>query len=260
MPKAILYDATQCIGCLSCEGACAEKNKLTYDDAIAKEKKTSDHKYTYVAVKSVKGEDKFMRRMCMHCNDPSCVSACPVGALAKTKEGPVTYNEDKCMGCRYCMVACPYGIPKYEWSKALPGVRKCILCPDRVVAGKQTACAEICPTGATKFGDRDELLAEARKRIADNPGTYVNHIYGEHEAGGSSVLLLSSVPFEQFGLPTNLGETPLPYLTGDIIHHVPQVATVGWAVLGGIWWITNRREAVAAVERAKKEEKDEAES
>jgi formate dehydrogenase iron-sulfur subunit len=255
MPKGILYDATQCIGCLQCEGACAEQNKLRYDDAVAKEKKTSDHKFTYVAVKN---DDKYLRRMCMHCNDPSCVSACPVGALVKTKLGPVTYNEDKCMGCRYCMVACPYGIPKYEWSKALPGVRKCIMCSDRVAAGKPTACAEICPTGATKFGDRDELLAEARKRIADNPGQYVNHIYGEHEAGGSSVMMLSSIPFEQFGLPTTLGAKPLPYLTADIIQHIPQVATVGWALLGGIWWITNRREAVAAAEG--KDKKDEAES
>lgn len=253
MPKAILYDATQCIGCLQCEGACAEKNKLRYDDNVAKEKKTSDHKFTYVAVKN---DDKYMRRLCMHCNDPGCVSACPVGALVKTKQGPVTYNEDKCMGCRYCMVACPYGVPKYEWSKALPGVRKCIMCPDRVAQGLQTACADACPTGATKFGDRDALIAEARKRIAENPGMYVNHIYGENEAGGTSVLLLSSVPFEEFGLPSQLGTKPLPYLTGDIIEHVPQVATVGWAVLGGIWWITNRREAVAAAE--KKAKKDEA--
>jgi formate dehydrogenase iron-sulfur subunit len=254
MPKALLYDATQCIGCLQCEGACAEQNKLRYDDAVAKEKKTSDHKYTYVAVASVKNEEKYMRKLCMHCSDPTCVSACPVGALQKTKLGPVTYEVDKCMGCRYCMVACPFGVPKYEWSKALPGVRKCIMCPDRVSAGKLTACAEACPTGATKFGDRAELLLEARKRIAENPGTYVNHIYGEHEAGGTSVLLLSSVPFEQFGLPGTLGAKPLPYLTADLIEHVPQVATVGWALLGGIWWITNRREAVAAADRAKKDE------
>ena len=254
MPKAILYDATLCIGCLTCEGACAEQNKLRYDEQVGKEKKTSDHKYSYVAVKPAAGEEKYMRRMCMHCVDPTCASACPVGALEKTKLGPVTYNVDKCMGCRYCMVACPYGVPKYEWSKALPGVRKCIMCADRVIAGKPTACAEACPTGATIFGDRDELLAEARKRIAENPGKYVNHIYGETEAGGTSVLLLSSVPFEQFGLPSTLGTKPLPYLTADIISHVPQVATVGWAVLGGIWWITNRREAVAAAEKSKKDE------
>ena len=254
MPKAILYDATQCIGCLQCEGACAEQNKLPYNDAVAKEKTTSAHKYTYVAVKQVKGEEKYMRRMCMHCNDPSCVSACPVGALQKPTLGPVVYDADKCMGCRYCMIACPFGIPKYEWSKVLPKVQKCIMCTDRVAAGKQTACAEACPTGATFFGDRDALLAEAHRRIRENPGTYIDHVYGEKEAGGTSVLLVSSVPFEQFGLPANIGTNPLPALTAGVIRHFPDVVTIGWATLGGIWWITNRREAVAAAEQKRPDE------
>jgi len=252
MSKAILYDATLCIGCLQCEEGCAKQNKLRYDEGVAAEKKTSDHKFTYVAVKP---NDKFMRRLCMHCVDPTCVSACPVGALKKTANGPVVYEEDRCMGCRYCMVACPFGIPKYEWSKALPGVRKCILCPDR----KDTACAEACPTGATISGERDTLLAEAHKRLSENPSAYVNHIYGETEVGGTSVLQLSSIPFSEFGLPSNLGTKPLPYLTADVIHQIPRVATVGWAMLGGIWWITNRRNHVASNEsdktnEAKKEE------
>ncbi|HEX9161548.1 MAG TPA: 4Fe-4S dicluster domain-containing protein [Thermoanaerobaculia bacterium] len=254
MPKGLLYDATLCIGCLECERGCAKQNNLPYTDTIEKQKKTSEFKYTYVAVKN---EDKYMRRLCMHCNEPTCVSACPVGALQKSKLGPVTYDEDKCMGCRYCMVACPYGIPKYEWSKVLPRVQKCILCPDRLAAGKQTACAEACPTGATLFGDRDELLAEAHRRIAADPKKYINHVYGEKEAGGSSVLLLSSVPFGQFGLPATLGTEPLPYLTADLIEHIPSVVTVGWAALGGVWWITSRREAVAAIEKKKNEEKEE---
>ncbi len=253
MAKAILYDATQCVGCLQCEEACAAQNHLTYNESVAKEKRTSDHKFTYVAVQP---GDRFMRRMCMHCVDPTCVSACPVGALVKTKLGPVTYEQDRCMGCRYCMVACPFGVPKYEWSKVLPGVRKCIMCPDRVAAGRQTACAEACPTGATLFGERDELLAEARKRIRENPGQYVNHIYGAEEVGGTSVLMLSSVPFEQFGLPGKLGTKPLPYLTADVIEHVPDVVMVGWAALGGIWWITKRRDAVAAIEKRDNEKKE----
>lgn len=255
MVKAVLYDATLCVGCLECERGCAKQNKLPYDDSIEKLKKTSEFKYTYVAVQA---DEKYMRRLCMHCNEPTCVAACPVGALVKTKLGPVTYDEDKCMGCRYCMVACPYSIPKYEWSKVLPRVRKCILCPDRLAAGQQTACAEACPTGATIFGDRDDLLAEAKKRIRENPTGYVNHIYGEKEAGGGSVLLLSSVPFENFGLPSSikLGTQPIPYLTADIIQHVPDVVTLGWAALGGIWWISKRREAVAAIEAREKEKKE----
>lgn len=248
MPKAILYDATLCIDCKQCESACAEQNKNPYDDAIAKEQRTSDHKFTYV---SDTHGDKYMRRLCMHCIDPTCVSVCPVGALEKTKLGPVTYDESKCMGCRYCMVACPFNVPKYEWTKAIPRVRKCILCPDRLAAGKQTACAEACPTGATTFGERDELIAEARRRIAAEPGKYVPHIYGLNEVGGTSVLILSSVPVEQFGYPpsSKYGTKPLPPLTADMLEHVPQVVTIGWAVLGGIWWITNRREIVADAEK-----------
>jgi formate dehydrogenase iron-sulfur subunit len=248
MSKAILFDGTQCVGCLQCEEACAKQNGLPYDETVSKEKATSATKYTYVAERP--GE-KYMRRLCMHCEDPSCVSVCPVKALQKSADGPVTYDPGKCMGCRYCMVACPYNMPKYEWTKAIPRVQKCVMCSDRVAAGQPTACAEACPTGATLFGDRSTLLAEARRRIADNPGTYVPQIYGEREVGGTGVLLLSSVPFAEFGLPPQ-GDRPLPQLTGDVLAHIPDVVTLGCAVLGGVYWITHRRDIVAATE--KKEE------
>jgi formate dehydrogenase iron-sulfur subunit len=253
MTRALLYDATLCIGCQQCEVACAAQNKLPYDDNVAKEQRTSDHKYTYVAKITTRGEEKFMRRMCMHCQDPTCVSVCPVGALEKTKDGPVVYDESKCMGCRYCMVACPFGVPKYEWAKAIPRVRKCIMCPDRLAAGKQTACAEACPTGATLFGNRNALLQTAHQRINDNPLQYVNHIYGENEVGGTSMLFMSSVPFEQFGFPVHYGTAPLPPLTANVLNRVPDIVGVGWAVLGGIWWITNRREDVAKAEGGEKQ-------
>jgi formate dehydrogenase iron-sulfur subunit len=152
------------------------------------------------------------------------------------------------MGCRYCMVACPFGVPKYEWNKLLPRVQKCTMCPDRVGAGKATACAEICPTGATKFGDRDELIAEAQNRIRENPGQYVEHIYGVNEVGGTSVLLLSSVPFEQFGYPSDLSGDPLPMYTYRVLSRIPDFVPLGGMMLGGIWWITHRREEVAAAE------------
>jgi len=255
MSKAILYDATQCVGCLECESACATENGLPYDETIAQVKRTSDTKFTYVAVKAG-DEEKYMRHLCMHCEDPTCVSVCPVIALTKTKEGPVVYDASKCMGCRYCMTACPFGVPKYEWSKAIPTVKKCIMCTDRVKAGKTTACTEACPTGATMFGERDAMIAEARKRIAENPGMYVNHIYGEHEAGGTDVLMLSSVPFQEFGFPMNLGTESLPELTENVLSHVPDVVVIGSAVLGGIYWITHRREIVSAVEKSS-ERKDE---
>lgn len=248
MPKGILYDATLCVGCKECERGCAEKNGLVYNDDIAKEEFSSEHKYTYV---SSKPNDKYMRKLCMHCNDPACVSVCPVGALEKTKNGPVTYDGSKCMGCRYCMLACPFGVPKYEWSKAIPVVRKCTGCYDRVAAGKPTACTEACPTGATIFGEREELLREARKRIQENPQNYVNHIYGEKEVGGTSTLLISSVGFGEFGYPTHYSAAALPPLTGKVLSHVPDVVSVGFVLLGGIYWITNRRDVVAAVEAKK---------
>jgi len=163
MSKAILYDSTLCIGCKACEGACAERWGLPYNDQIAAEQTISAHKLTAVETHG----DKFCRRLCMNCLQPTCVSVCPVGALQKTALGPVTYDADKCMGCRYCMQACPFQLPTYEWSKRLPKMRKCNMCYERQSAGKQTACAEVCPVGATVNGDRDELIREAKRRIGD---------------------------------------------------------------------------------------------
>jgi formate dehydrogenase iron-sulfur subunit len=244
MSKAILYDATLCIDCKACEKACAEHHNLPYDDAIAAEDKQSAHKFTVVMANG----DKFMRRLCMNCLDPTCVSVCPVAALRKSAQGPVTYDESRCIGCRYCMQACPFDVPKYEWNKTLPRVRKCEMCADRVAAGQQTACAEACPTGATKFGDRGELIAEARERIRQNPSQYVDHIYGLNEVGGTSVLLLSSIPFEKFGYPKSPGTESMPLLTYRVLSHIPNLVALGAVVLGGIWWITNRRVEVAAAE------------
>ncbi len=244
MSKALLYDATLCIGCKLCERACAEHNQLPYDDRTAAENYQSAHKYTVVLTRG----DKFMRRLCMNCEDPACASVCPVGALHKTAAGPVIYDENRCMGCRYCMVACPFGVPKYEWHKVLPKVQKCTMCPDRVAVGKPTACAEICPTGATKFGEREELINEAQQRLRDSPDKYVKHIYGLNEVGGTSVLLLSGVPFEGFGYRADLSQDPLPILTYRVLSRIPDFVPLGGILLGGVWWITHRREEVAAAE------------
>lgn len=248
MSKGILYDATLCIGCKLCEKGCAERNGLPYNDKIAEEQKQSEHKLTVVLTK----DDKFMRRLCMNCQDPSCVSVCPVGAFRKTADGPVTYDGDRCMGCRYCMLACPFFVPKYEWGKTFPLVRKCDMCSDRVARGQQTACADACPTGATKFGEREELIGEAQKRLNDNPGNYVNHIYGLKEVGGTSVLLLSGVPFETFGYQTNIVTEPMPELTYRVLTHVPDLVTLGSVMLGGIWWISNRKIEVAEAEHGER--------
>jgi formate dehydrogenase iron-sulfur subunit len=257
MKKGILFDSTLCIGCGACYQACKEKNDLpqtsdTYliDTLSAK---------TYTVVNRRGG--RFIRQMCMHCDTPTCASVCPVGALVKTADGPVLYNEDKCMGCRYCMQACPFGVPRYEWNSALPRVRKCTLCSDRIAAGLATACATVCPTGATKFGDRDELIEEAKARLRASPDKYVNHIYGIEEVGGTSVLMLSDVPFESLGYRTNLSKEPLPLLTWNVLQEIPNLVSIGGVLMGGIWWITNRRNEVqrAAREEKVRKERDERE-
>jgi formate dehydrogenase iron-sulfur subunit len=188
----------------------------------------------------------------MHCQDPACASVCPVGALHKTADGPVVYNPDICLGCRYCIQACPFGVPRYEWSSRVPRVRKCDFCADRLAAGKINACAEACPTGATLAGERDALLKEAHSRLAAEPDKYVQKIYGEHDAGGTSVLMLSSIPFSQLGLPDNLPAEPLPLLTFRVLSKIPALAGAGSCMLAGLWWFTNRKAEVARVEHRAK--------
>ena len=248
MSKAILYDSTLCIGCRACEGGCAERWGLPYNDRIAAEEKISAHKLTAVETHG----ERFSRRLCMHCAEPTCVSVCPVGALQKTSLGPVVYDAEKCMGCRYCLQACPFQVPTYEWNQRLPKMRKCDMCYQRQSQGKLTACAEVCPTGATKNGDRDELLAEARQRIAEKPGQYYGKIYGVKEVGGTSVLYLSAVPFEQIGLRTGMPQEALPDLTWRVLDLTPDIVSTGSVLLGGIWWITNRRGEVAKKEGPRK--------
>ncbi len=246
-PKALLFDATKCIGCKACFYACKESNKLP-------QKEKEEEELTNTAYTVVKEKDGvYYRRLCMHCNVPTCASVCPVKAFEKTESGPVIYHDKRCMGCRYCIQACPFGVPTYEWESTKPLVKKCTMCAERQKEGKITACSEACPTGATIFGDRNELLMEARKRIQENPGQYVDHIYGEKEAGGTSVLFLSSVPFEKLGFPTNLIEEPLSDLTWKIMSKIPNYVVVSGVFLYGIYWIINRRMEVIELENKSKD-------
>ncbi len=238
--KAMLIDITMCVGCNSCQDACKRQNHLP-EGAESKLSPTA-----YTALEDHNGVT--VRRMCQHCEEPTCASVCPVGAFTKTAEGPVIYDEHKCIGCRYCMQACPFQVPRYEWSSNYPRVQKCRFCYERVQGGQPTACSEACPTGATKFGAREDLLKEAVARIQAEPGKYVNRIYGQREVGGTSIFYLSSVPFEQLGFRTQLVSEPLPQLTMNALEKIPTVVTVGGALLAGVYWITNRREEVARVE------------
>ena len=243
--KGLLFDTTQCIGCGACATACKEVNGLPGET----EQELSATAYTVVKEKN----GIFYRRLCMHCDEPSCKSVCPVGAFEKTPQGAVIYHAKKCIGCRYCMQACPFSIPTYEWKKRAPKVQKCILCYQRIKEGKSTGCAEACPTGATKFGNREDLLAEAKQRIADNPGQYFDHVYGEKEVGGTSVMMLSAIPMGEFGFPANLPEYALPQLTWQALSKVPSIAIFGGAFLYGMWWIIDRRMELAEFKAKGKE-------
>jgi formate dehydrogenase iron-sulfur subunit len=244
---ALLIDVKQCIGCQSCEQACQTLHNYTVHHE-------PDLSYTALTVVEDKA-DRHVRRMCMHCQDPACASACPVGALNKNSFGPVTYNADKCIGCRYCMVACPYSVPRYEWTKLAPFVKKCDMCAERVRKGQPTACAEACPVGATTFGTRAEVLAEAWKRLSTDT-SYVQRIYGTDELGGTSVFYISDVEFEKLGFKATPKDTvPLRTLTATAMGDAPTVVMVGGSILSGLYWITQRRREVALAEAQEREAK-----
>jgi formate dehydrogenase iron-sulfur subunit len=192
------------------------------------------------------------RQQCMHCLNPACVSVCPVAAMYKTAEGPVIYRDERCLGCRYCMNACPFGVPTFDWESGLLDqalIRKCDFCADRQKEGKLPACIEACPTKAVIFGDREALLAEAKERIRQHPEQYVDHIYGETEAGGTSFLMIAGVPFEQLGLPSP-GHKALTKLPEKVMGAVVPVALVWAATLSGVTWVVNRRQQLGNHEQA----------
>ncbi|MCL5104595.1 MAG: 4Fe-4S dicluster domain-containing protein [Armatimonadetes bacterium] len=234
MNAAILTDLTRCIGCGACAIICKQVNELPGKIGGKLDA------YTWTIVESRKGH--YIRRQCMHCLEPTCASVCPVAALHKTEYGAVTYDSGKCIGCRYCIMACPFDVPKYQWDSPVPIVGKCIMCVNKRLAhGKQPACTETCPASATVFGDRNTLLEEARRRIKEHPERYVNHIYGEKEASGTSVLYLSPVSFRELGFKSDLIREAYPELTWKIIDKVPDVLGIGGISLFGIMWVINRR-------------------
>ena len=257
----VLFDSTRCIGCRNCEAACNEVNELPapekpFDDLtiLANRRRTDAKSYTVVNryENTSSGSGPVFRKIqCNHCLEPACASVCFVRAFSKTKSGAVVYDASVCVGCRYCMVACPFEIPAYEYDKPLsPRVMKCTMCHPRLLQGKLPGCVEICPKEALTFGRRDDLLKIARRRISRFPSRYVDHIYGETEMGGTSWLYLSGVPFGQLGMREDLGVTPAPKLTAGALGAVPMIAGLWPVLLTGIWAMSRRKEKIADQEQA----------
>ena len=246
---AILTDVTRCIGCEECVAACRQTNDTGSDAPYRWQGGVNDLSSTRWTT-LVETENRFVRQHCRHCLDPACAAACPVGALKKTEQGPVAYDPVICMGCRYCMVACPFQMTRYEWESATPRVRKCILCYDKIVSGElsQPACTAACPTEATIFGERDALLTEARSRIAAAPDRYLDHIWGEHEVGGTSVLTISDVNLAEAGWAESLGTRSRPVLARKVLHTVPYTFFGVAGLMYGVHWTLDRRRKVAAAE------------
>jgi formate dehydrogenase iron-sulfur subunit len=249
---AVLVDLTRCVGCRSCENACLVRQG--YPELPAEnfgygpgDGQLTFKTRTFVDFRQVDGADGTshrvpVKRQCMHCLDPACVSVCPVAALEKSPRGSVLWRNDRCIGCRYCLLACPFGVPRYEWDNALtPRVNKCDFCDDRQAAGLTPACVAACPTGALKFGKRAEMLREMNARVDAQPDRYVT-MYGDHVVGGISWFYLSDIPMEQLGLPTNLPTVPMPALTWNWLSKVPFIAIGLGLILSGVFRLRSRGE------------------
>ncbi len=257
----VLHDMTRCIGCRKCEAACNEVNKLPdpkrpFDDLSVLEDKRRTDAGTYTVVNSydaIEGTDgpDYRKMQCNHCLEPACASACFVRAFEKTEEGAVTYDASVCVGCRYCMIACPFYVPAYEYDEPLePRIMKCTMCyTPRLLKGKLPGCVEACPKEALTFGKREDLITIARERIRSFPDQYVDHIYGEHEMGGTSWMYVSGVPFSEVGMQEDLGVTAAPKLTSGALASVPVIAGLWPVLLGGIYAVSKRKDKIAAEER-----------
>ncbi len=282
---ACLVDTTRCIGCRACQVACKEWNGLPAERTAffpaggGHQNPPSVSSKTLCVVTFHEVEDGrvagawrwvFAKRQCMHCLEPACVAACPVTALCKRASGPVTYDATRCIGCRYCVLACPFDVPAADWDSTAPRIHKCDFCAGRIAgrgaappavngaapdaasrersraAARLPACVASCPTAALLFGGREDLLREAHRRIEAAPDRYVPEVYGEREVGGTSWLYLASRPFSDLGFPTDLGDEGLPARASAAMHAVPWAVLGVGACLGAAWWFAKRREDLAA--------------
>jgi Fe-S-cluster-containing dehydrogenase component len=230
---AMVIDLQRCIGCQYCVWSCQAVNDVP-DDArrwnVGFPEMTAN------------GTEFYMTRPCLHCAEAPCVKVCPVGATWVREDGIVAMDYERCIGCRYCEVACPFNVPKFEWAKAAPKIVKCELCRHRLAEGKEPACTEVCPREAVVYGKYTDLLDDARSRLAAEPDKYVPKIYGEREVGGTQVLYLSHVPFENLGFRFDQ-EQSVPHVQQTVQHGVYQgfVAPVALYALLGAVMFRNRK-------------------
>jgi formate dehydrogenase iron-sulfur subunit len=236
----VLVDVTCCTGCNQCIDACVEANQLGSASVMVQHSPDglSADRLSSI-VESPNGG--FVRKFCRHCLEPACVSACPAEAMYRTEQGIVLYDPDKCLGCRYCMMACPFGIPRYEWDIPAPLVKKCTLCHDRLEKGQIPACVETCPEQVLTFGERDELLALAKQHIEKAPQNYLSKIYGLHEVGGTAILYISHVPLDFLGYHGTPIEEPLPELTMAWLSKVPPISIGVTGLMTGLFWVIGKR-------------------
>ncbi len=246
----ILVDVTRCTGCNKCVDACVTANQLGDLKHIPQQEPDGLSAERWLAI-TESPEGGFVRKSCRHCLDAACVSVCPVGAMYQTPEGIVLYDSQKCMGCRYCMMACPFGIPRYEWDSATPLVRKCTLCYERLAEGKIPACVETCPEQVLAFGERSELLAVAHERIKQSPNKYLPTVFGEFEVGGTALMYISDVPLDFLGFNGAPGETAYPELTWEWLSKVPAITVGAAGLMTGLFWIIGRRMQVEIARKAK---------
>lgn len=235
----VLVDTTRCIGCRACEQACSKEHGFSVPDvandgALENRRPTSESQWTVVNRFDTTQGEVFVKHQCLHCWQPACAAACLTNAMEKTEAGPVVWHPDRCMGCRFCMISCPFNIPKFEYHSWNPRIQKCNMCAGRLERGQKPACVAACPTDALAFGSKRDLMEIARVRIYNHPDRYVHQIYGEYEVGGTGWLYLSAVPFEEIGFRADLGNTPYPEMTRDFLYGVPLVLFSFPALLLGL--------------------------
>ena len=242
---AILVDVSQCTGCEKCTVACIDSHGLDQKKADRDRVDGKDglSANRLMSINTV-AEGHFARYACMHCVDPSCVSACLVGGLTKTDKGAVVYDSSKCIGCRYCMLACPFHVPRYEWENTAPLVKKCDMCIDRLSEGRQPACVEACPNHVLTFGERDKLLKEAHRRLGADSQRYVQHVWGEMEFGGTGVMYISDVDLNKLGWDEIVTEG-IPDITTPLIEKTPFIGGGVALSLLAVNWVIGRRMKLA---------------